>query len=110
MIHEVKKMMPRVMSVSGGGDVGAREGFCVSCKEMFEPGGLRKPKMLRCYHTFCRYVCSQIVTSLLKINHPLLVCKFFCFYMNVKKFHRLALAIYNYFLKLRRNGPVPSLF
>ena len=59
-------MMPRVMSVSGGGDVGAREGFCVSCKEMLEPGGLRKPKMLRCYHTFCRYVCSQIVRSQLK--------------------------------------------
>ena len=101
-----------MMMMSTFGDGGTMEGLCVSCKEVYDDSltGLRKPKMLRCYHTFCRYVCSQIVTSQLKTNHPLFVCKFFNFYMDVKKFHRIALAIYNYFLKLRRKGPVPSLF
>merc|ERR1719219_2160735 len=38
--------------MSPSGDGGAREGVCGGCKGMYEPG-LRKPKMLRCYHTFC---------------------------------------------------------
>ena len=49
------KMMMRMQ------DGGEREEVCFYCKGIYDDDQ-RKPKMLRCYHTFCRYVTMLVLS------------------------------------------------